>query len=309
MIKPIHGIEYNDVTSYIKTINQYSVWEYLLGYNIHRRFTNPFRVDNNPSCYLYTDKQGIVRLSDMADRQYHTMNVLDAVKYKYNLKFFEALFKLYEITRLCDKNNELIINKIKNTKSKVKNGKSRIMGIRRKWSECDRDFWSLREISKNQLEEDFVYPLSSFYINSMNIIASNKAYCFNFESGNIKIYQPDEHEYKWYSNVDNNDVWFWNNHSNVLIITKGYKEGRICFNNTEYDVVAIQNEAIKKIPDKYLNYDFVYVLFDNDKTGIELAEYYQTNYGYEPVYIHNYNDLDEFFINQPEECKKLLKSL
>ena len=60
---------------------------------------------------------------------------------------------------------------------------------------------------------------------------------------------------------------------------------------------------------RYLNYDFVYVLFDNDKTGIELAEYYQTNYGYEPVYIHNYNDLDEFFINQPEECKKLLKSL
>lgn len=309
MITPIHGIEFNKIIDFIKTINQYSVWEYLLGYNIHKKFLNPFRIDNNPSCYLYTDKQGIVRLSDMANRKYHTMNVLDAVKYKYSISFYEAVFKLYVINKECRKNDEILYNKIKNTKSKVKNGKSKILGIRRKWSEEDKQFWSLREITKNQLEEDFVYPLSSFYINNVNIIAASKAYCFNFESSNIKIYQPEETEYKWYSNVDNNDVWFWNNQSNVLIITKGYKEGRICFNNTEYDVVAIQNEAIKSIPSKYSNYDFVYTLFDNDKTGIELSEYYQKTYGYEPIYIHNYNDLDEFFINEPEECKKLLRSL
>lgn len=303
MINLTHLIDDISSKTILSIINQRYVWDKLLMTDTTKKFKNIFRNDNNPGCFIH-DYKGKLLLADFADSTFNGMDIFEAVKYIYKCNYPKAV----EIILELDGGINLSNYNVKNNTKKDKN-KATISILPRDYLQRDKEYWSLREIRKEELIEDNVIPIEYFIINGKEFKAEYLSYCYMFPSNNVKIYQPyAKKEAKWFSNTNSKDVWKFNNNSNVAIITKGYKEGRILCNNTDFDIYAIQNESIKTCT--LTDYDKIFTLFDNDKAGVKLGNYYKDAYDYEPIKLDSdYNDLDQYFISDSNKCKQFLKNI
>jgi len=257
-----------DVRQLLSEVDQYAAWGKVVGRIVgpNDKFTNPFRSDKNPGCTL-TEYAGVVRLTDWADSTTHGMNLVDAYRKAFGLGFREACSAIYT-------GHTGLMTAAATTISKKGKIKKESSFVSRNFNRWDKEYWSKRGISKSDLVDDRVIPLSRFTISGVTYEALEHTYALVFPSGRFKIYQPfADKSMKWFGNMTKEDYWFIDDFlSNDLVITKGYKEHRIIYNVLkDVSTASFNGEGYRHLPEKLVSmlhlYKRIWVLYDSDAAG------------------------------------------
>lgn len=273
MLFPSYVTDYN----IIKTWDQLQLWSWFLGYQVNEydKFCNPLRVDNHPGCWLEwsTKDTGWLVLIDYADRRFLGFDILSAISYQRHCTKKQALYYIIQNFKPTHLTKQQII-KQKN------NFVFRLHSSRRKWEQKDADYWVPYDIHRNQLESDLTFPVKEYIMNSKknpnfyHKIIPDLAFCYPFNN-HQKIYMPYE-KHRFITSCDEDDIGGIDKlvGKKILIITKSYKDYRV-LKNIAYDVIWFQNEGC--LPNPFLlskiikEYDYIFVLYDNDKAGIKAS--------------------------------------
>ena len=178
-------------------------------------------------------------------------------------------------------NNKKVV--IPHDKEIMNKGSTEIHPTIREWTDDDLRYWGQYHISKELLIKSNTYPLFSYYVNQgMTRLADKYAYLYYFGEidglKRFKIYQPFNKEWKWVANINVNVVDGINEleyKSDKLIITKSRKD-RLVLSLLGHESIATNNET-SFLPESVLKelkkaYKRVYVLFDNDETGMKFSK-------------------------------------
>lgn len=307
-----------NVRQLLSEVDQYAAWGKIVGRIVGPtdKFTNPFRSDKNPGCTL-SEYAGVVRLTDWADPSTHGMNLVDAYRKAFGLGFREACSAIYT-------GNTGAMTVSKTTVDRRTKLSRECSFVPRNFNRWDKEYWSKRGISKDNLVTDKVIPLSRFTIAGVTYEALEHTYAFVFPSGRFKVYQPfSDKRMKWFGNMTKEDYWFIDDFlSQDLVITKGYKEHRIIHNLLQ-DVctAAFNGEGYKHIPERLSSilglYKRIWVLYDNDAAGkrgcsktVELIQ----NLGFDAKCVYlppdEPKDVDHIMVDKGERyTRELLKSI
>lgn len=292
----------NDADELFKKVDQWSVWQDILGFYVREgeRFCNPLRRDRHAGCWLYQHGD-VILLSDFANRTFHGMNIIQAIRYKHNYSYQKALLHAINV-----QNNP--VKKV-NFKKNKNNFDFIIKYQRRNWNSLDREFWSQYGISRQQLDNDGVIALQWFKINSRQRPDILTRYTFPhsyayFINNRIKIYNP-YHEMKWLSTQTEYDVGGTSPEQDTLIVTKSYKDYAV-LTNLGYFSRFILAEGIN-LPEHFIKYTEqfdTYYLMDNDDTGRAAIERFGKGFT-----VPEYSDPAEFVKERSyEELDQFIKS-
>lgn len=281
---------------------------------------SPFRSDNNiGSCQLENYKDNIV-LTDYSVRKYHNINIIDGIKLKYNCNFHQAVQIVGNIL-----NKPLY--KIGKLRSVPKKQIHIAFGTKLKdnlpaYSYEDVEYQKSYGITISELYSDQVYSISQYSVNGIVTYTKDCSYamCLN---NRVKIYRPfQDKKNKQKCNTNLEDYQYFDHQSKILVITSSYKDARVVYNNTKYDVITLQSET-QKITDNQRQfiedkaYDKIYVIMDGDQAGDLSCDEYQ-KYGYTCVYfpfehrdkINSFGktvkDIAELYRYNPDELYKFL---
>jgi hypothetical protein len=236
---------------------------------IGKYYTSPFREDDNGDCY-FTWYNNLLWFVDWADKN---RNCIQAIKDYYNLNNLRNIIDFITINI-----NNLSLEKPEYNSKTIKKQKEQsiIVPLKREYELKDILFWKRFGISKEQLEEDLVFPIKAINILKKEWIRYNyddESYCITLAKNTYKIYRPfQKGKLKWLSNGNQNIInGITNSNSDKLIITKSYKDCRV-LRNFNYDSIWFQSE--NTIPDDFIlesfvkNYKNITILYDNDRAGI-----------------------------------------
>lgn len=271
-----------DLHDLLNRVDQFKCWQHILNQYVNEetKFRNPFREDKRGDCYLQYS-YGMLCLTDYANKEFNGMSLIEATKRKFGLSFKQALIKLSEISNITPIYNVNPNSTIKLSYSKFDfklkpvphtNTMGDSIFLQR-----DAEFWSKRYISSEDLIEDDVISVKSYYYNTRK--TPNNFYirhlgntrCYGYKiNDKFKLYMPDAKEFV--STLGINDVGgIIKSKGNTLFITKSYKDYRV-IKNSGCECVWFQSEAM--IPEEYiladyiLRYKTIIVLYDNDEAGI-----------------------------------------
>lgn len=241
-------------------IDPLKVWSWIYNQPIHvgSKVLNMLRSDRSAgSAIIYQTKNKIV-LHDFAVQE--SYSALDYYMRLSGKKFSDA------INDICSNNAQYVYTPVEYEKSSTD-----ITFTKRGFNRADAAYWLSYGINSKQLKEDRVAALKYFCIGSTTYVAEELSYALQLND-KVKIYQPLSTVNKWKGNMQRSDYWSFVRHSRYAIVTSSYKDGRVIFNNSNADVYAPQAER-KTLPldlvEILKSYDYVYVLYNGDKTGIE----------------------------------------
>lgn len=269
---------------------------------IHDCITNnsliksPLRTDNVPTFgFHYTGN--ILRGRDFAG--YFWGDCFDCVAY--NLKIdskdsksfniiLENIAKSFGLHKYKKSDRKIIVNNI-NIIQKVK---PQIDYELRYWTRQDAEFWKYQ--TRKDLESDGIFPVLRIYIN--NTISyvyqdNDPCYVYLLGKGKKKFYFPNRKNFKFLG-----DAIFQGIHnfrpSKYGIITKSYKDVRylrLFRDKYDLDAIAPASENILMNPSQYIylrnQFEYLFMLFDYDNTGIHSAWKHRERYGIEPIFLRD----------------------
>ena len=248
---------------------------------------SPFREDNKPSFGLYLSKNGRIYYKDFATNESGGIFDLLGILWKCNYnKTLEKINKdIIKINKsnikvsFTDNSNPIIIKTLKEH-----NNNSDLQCKIREWRKYDIEYWSQYGISLKWLKYAEVYPISHKIIikNGHKYIfkADRLAYVYvEHKEGKVslKIYQPEnKNGYKWCNKHDGSVISLWTkipNEGNMVCICSSLKDALCLWANTGISSVALQGEGYNMsstaINELKRRYKYIFVLFDNDESGIK----------------------------------------
>lgn len=279
----------------LKRVSQEDIFKIVIKENIvldkGAFYKAPYRTDNNGDCY-FENYQGTLHFVDFADGEsrYFVKNCFEFIVKAKKLTYWEALqyINSYFKLGLGDSSEEVKKENVENSltveESFYKNIKRdrTITYTPRLFNSKDKNFWEKYEITKQNLIEDKVIPITlyksitkkgdSFIIKPFDIMY---AYT-DFSDSKVKIYRPNSpnKEGKWFTNCNQDDVGsidFLPLSGDLLVITKSYKDCRV-LRNQGINSIWFQNEGmipsvsiIKMLCKRFTK---IIVWFDNDQTGL-----------------------------------------
>jgi 5S rRNA maturation endonuclease (ribonuclease M5) len=171
---------------------------------------------------------------------------------------------------------------------------------KRPYLKLDLDFWSISDlnITEEILTKYKIFPLKAFSLKGYEGIVKEPTYIF--EHSFQQLYQPNLEKHKGrYRAKTSKGVYGWDyliNHDKV-IITKSFSDWfylkLLGFNALH--VLTEGNKFTEEDINKLSQFKQVFILYDNDETGIEMANKLKV-YGYIPV-----------FYKQEKDTKDMLK--
>ena len=254
------------------SIDPLKVWSWIYNEQIHigSKVINMLRADRSKGSAIIYQKGKDALLHDFATEE--TFNSLDYYIRLSNKSYFKAL------QDICSNNIQYIFKL-------EERDRTDITYIKRGFNKKDAEYWTSYGINSKQLKEDHVNAISYFTISGTTYKAEDLAYALNLNN-HTKIYQPLSTVNKWKGNVTRNDYWRLTRKSSKAIVTSSYKDGRVIFNNSEFDVFACQNER-KVLPfnleAELKCYDEVLILYDGDVAGVTNSTALCAKYGYTHV--------------------------
>lgn len=247
--------------------------------------TSPLRHDTNPGCWFERDiTTGKLQFRDFGDGD-KPLDCFDVVQRYFKIPNF---YRTLDFVKKALIDGKGIKADIKHIKPKIKREvatktRVKILVRTRPFNNADRKFWQPYGITKRQLIEDKVFPISQFKLvgtkkGDVSVRPQKIAYAYTeFDKEMKKIYQPYLKKFKFATNCDQNAVGGIKNLSpfgRQLIITKSYKDYRV-LKNQGLNSIWFQNEGQIPSLEILLNlckrFDSIVVFFDNDDTGIEAA--------------------------------------
>jgi hypothetical protein len=264
---------YINANELLASTDQLSVWHKILEQymNIDDKFCNILRGDRSPGCWLQHGiyKTDRIVLNDFGDKRFHGMDIVQAVMFKHQLSYNQALHWIKEEFKV-----QVRVYDLPPYKPFIQKSRAPISYVPKPFTSKDRDFWKPLGITSKQLFEDEVYSCSYYVLYTAYCTPSNLCYVYNFPSGNKKIYQPFS-EKKWINNCTNKDIGQLHllpKTGDLLVISKSYKDCRI-LRNLGFNCIWLQNEGILLDTDiaNELSERFEHIIFfyDNDSAGIQ----------------------------------------
>jgi 5S rRNA maturation endonuclease (ribonuclease M5) len=273
----------------LEYVTEAQIFEFVFGFEpiefeyIH----SPLRKDNNPGCWFeYSLADEKLQFRDFGDPfSNKPLDCFDVVQRYYNIpNFYETLnfIKVHLIDKKGIKTDIKHVQPKQKIEKKIKE-KVKILIKTRDFNIMDKLFWKPYGITKKQLIEDKVFPISAFIMKgtrkgNIKIVTKKVAYAYtDFPNQEKKVYQPYNKKNKFSTNCTNNSVGGYNQlppFGRQLIITKSYKDFRV-LKNQGLNVVWFQNEG--QIPSKKILEDLasrfqsIIVFFDSDETGLKAA--------------------------------------
>lgn len=277
---------YLSKTEVLSYVTQEEIFELVFGFKPeeYHKVCSPLRVDFSPGAY-FEYYNGKLFFIDWADSRRTHYDCFNAVQTYFKTPDFQ--------TTLCFIKDHLIIGKEIKRKLESNNTaahypikkKVEILFQSRAYLLSDKNFWEKYEITKENLLEDRVLPITKYKILNSKYgnyegNATTLAYAYtDFLSGNRKIYFPYRKDSKRFlSTCNKNDIGGITKldlKDPQLVITKSYKDFRV-LKNQGYNAIWFQNEGT--VPeDKYLLqlssiYKDIILFYDNDESGIRALE-------------------------------------
>ena len=311
------------IEAILKKVSEWDLWRYYLpGAKLGGSFNSPLRKDNTPSASLFVARNGSILLKDFKIGTFNIWQYLQAV---YNLTFVEVLlavnndFNLGLVSKpTFSKPTMEIFGIVTNEIAEAKEVAS-IKIKKRLWSDVDRKYWGSLGLSTTFLDSRKVVPLDNYWINDVLLYWNNKynpAYSYEFGNSIRKIYSPLASKYKFLTNAGEHIIQGeeFLQLSNTLIITKSYKDVLVLA-SLGYEAVAPQSESTS-ISDEFItnakqNYQDIYLLYDNDETGIKYSDKVCTEYSLIPIFVPQpVKDISDYRQLHGEDLtKELLKTM
>lgn len=247
---------------------------------------SPFRIDKHPSFSIRTLDGKRIQWRDFATKESGT--ILDLFEKLWKVSYIAVINKIWEdIPRFSkcgvanaemhQSENKCVIKEVANTKI------SKLECKIREWQKHDIRYWEDYGITKDWLQFAEVYPISHKIITKgdrrMVFGADKYAYAYvERKEGRItlKIYQPfNTQGFKWSNQHDGSVISLWTKLPKLgdkVCICASLKDALCLWANTGIPAIALQGEgykisdtAIKELKERFIK---VYILFDNDETGL-----------------------------------------
>lgn len=282
----------------LKKVSEWDLWSYYLpGVKIGKAFKSPLRQDENPSVSLFIARSGNILLKDFAGE---TINIWTFLQKRYNLTFLEVLLTINN-----DFNLKLANKRVKlyptmeffglPQKEQVQPLEAKAIQIKKRvWSDVDRFYWLKYGLSIEFIEARGVIPVQNYWINGELIYWHsdyNPTYSYEFGRGLRKLYAPYAKKFKFLTNVGDSIMQGYKylpESAEVLIITKAYKDVLV-LENLGYHSFAPQSESMnipaKIIEDITTRFTNIYLLYDNDATGIKYSEKICNEHNFTPIFV------------------------
>lgn len=281
-----------DFKTLLRSLNQEELFRKYTTLNINGRNHSIFRVDKTPGCY-FKWYNGILYFVDNAgynNKLY--FDIFDIVSFIYNISLEEASRKIVK-----ENNNNII-----KIESSIDNYKKPKLQINFKKGVWEKNNYFM--IDPDILEKENVYKVETYWINKgdgfkTNLIFNPKqtltiAYYFP-QTDSVKLYFPYEKEFKFFTNCSPENVY-----SNVKLdyektcfITKSNKDRLVLKYLLDYEAISPQSEN-QLIPEHYINEvlkcKHQFILFDNDKTGVENSSILSKKTGIKNIFFIDVKD-------------------
>ena len=281
---------------------------------------SPIRTDNNPSFAIYMSKNNEVKYKDFATGENGSIYTL--LCQMWHCSFREMMTRIIKDVK---KHPELQINHYNKQPGKVTVNNSVSLQCKiREWKKYDIDYWQSYGIPLKWLKYADVYPISHKII-----IKDDKKYVFGADKYayayverkegkvTLKIYQPyNKNGFKWTSKHDRSVISLWTKlpaNGEKVVICSSLKDALCLWANTGIPAIAVQGEgygisdtAINNLRERFRN---IYILFDNDDTGIsdgiKLSE--KTGFTYIVPDLKGQKDFSDYYksLENKEEFKQL----
>lgn len=277
-----NSVSFEDITSKVRDSDLVS---YYLGVTEIPCFIHsPLRKDENPSFGLYSKDGKRIYWTDLATRERGGM--YDLLSQMWHCSYKEVLLRIQQDMKKFTKGVNIstytpcAINSIISYKNN-----SDLQCKIREWRQYDIDYWASYGVPLEWLKYAEVYPISHKIIVSEGrkyIFSADKlAYAFvEHKEGKVtlKIYQPlsKDKRYKWSNKHDKSVISLWTKipeYGDKVVICSSLKDALCLWANTGVPAIAVQGEgynisntAISELKRRYVN---IFILFDNDKAGLE----------------------------------------
>jgi len=270
----------------LNSISQEQVFSEYLGVypDLNKRFRSPFREDKDPGC-RFTWHSGILYFVEntMFNNKLY-WSCIDIVMYFKKCSYQQALNILHQKIYVSSKIAKIV------TSTFV----PEIRFEKQDWHEPN-----LFMLPGSILEKELVYKVKNYWIKTKkgwfrNYIHNPQttlviAYYFP-ETDHVKLYFPEQKEYRWYSNCSVEDIFGWHKikeyhrNSDKLSITKSGKDRLMLDYHLGIPAIALQNEGCYIPEDKVLELDVMFkditFFYDNDIPGIIHSQKLSEKYGY-----------------------------
>jgi hypothetical protein len=251
--------------------------------------TSPFRKDINPGCWFQYNIDGKLRFVDFGNSavvngiSMGNIDCFDSVQIYFGLANFyltlEFIFNHLIKGKKLEINKEVKVQITSNEKKPVK-----LLIEPRLFNSKDAAYWSSYGVSKAQLIEDKVFPISRYHalntkFGNFSATCPDISYAYtDFLEGRKKLYFPQKVGSKRFLTTCNKeDIGGTTSlsYGRQLIITKAYKDYRVLKNEGK-NVRWLQNEGMIPSVENLIvltqGFKEVIVFFDNDAQGIKASK-------------------------------------
>jgi hypothetical protein len=273
-----NSITFKEVTNEVSDVAL--VWYYLGISELPCFIKSPLRQDNRPSFGLYSKDGERVFYTDLATKEHG--GIYDLLALMWQCPYDKVLTRIKKDLPNIKKGTNVTL--LSSQKSMLKRNDVTLEVVVREWRQYDIEYWSSYGVPLAWLKYAGVYPISHKIVSKQNskytFNADKYAYAFvEHKEGNVtlKIYQPFNKEgYKWSNKHDRSVISLWTKIPKTgerVIICASLKDALCLWANTGIPCLALQGEGYNMsntaIADLQFRFHKVYILFDNDKAGID----------------------------------------
>ena len=296
-----------------RRMNEIEIYERIMGHPIKlsHLYKSPFRPETRPSLSFFRHRSGYIKWKDFGSGE-PAGNIYDFVGKYINSTNIEAIkMFIYGSSTQDNAYKERKIYKLtprKETNLEIKT---------KRWEQRELDYWLQFGIDKQSLKKFNVFPLQHYYINDIKT-TNNKGLMFaEIVNDHVKVYRPDTPAMKWKSNVTKSDVFGLEQlkvkDNEPIVITKALKDVMV-LDKLGYNAIAPQSETsdLSCKAKEVIKGHKIYVLFDNDETGLKRGKELAEEYGATAIFIpeeYNSKDISDLVRDHGiETAKEFLKN-
>lgn len=273
--------------------------------------SSPLRKDIKPSFGFYSNDGKRIYWIDLATRE--GGGIYDLLSLMWNCSYKEVLVRIQKDMKDFTTGAEVDTYKPCIVRDAASHRSHNELQCKvREWRQYDIDYWESYGVSLEWLKYAEVYPISHKIILSGGkryVFGADKlAYAFvEHKEGRVtlKIYQPKSIEHKWSNKHDKSVISLWTKipkSGDKVVICSSLKDALCLWANTGIPAIAVQGEGYKlsntAVSELKRRYNNVYILFDNDKAGLEDAERLSKDTGFINVVLPQFNggkDVSDLF--------------
>lgn len=307
------SITLNDI---LTKVSEGEILSHYLGItSIPTLINSPFRQDRHPS-FGINILNGVIYYKDFSTKE--SGNLYTLLGKMWNMKYDEVINKIYND---LDHINTNISYRTTTYKRGIHSTNTSILKCKiREWKDYDIKYWESYGISLPWLKYADVYPISHKIVekdNNTYVFGADKyAYAYvEFKEGNttLKIYQPfNTNGYKWSNKHGSSVISLWTKipeKGDRLCICSSLKDALCLWCNTGIPSIAPQGEgysmsntAITNLKQRYKN---IYIIFDNDETGIKDSKLLSEQTGFTNIILpQGYGkDISDIYYNLKDKYK------